>query len=126
METKHLDIKSSLKAALTEMGDNGDSTWMDRLTWVMLGRRAALQVDLKASSAEMSAEMTLGVNPRLPSDILGDMGPLMSDGQTKELLQDLRHNNLLPAVQMSADRNQQTNLPDMSNTTHVHIKKGQP
>ena len=122
METKHLDIKSSLKAAPTELGDNGDSTWMDRLPWVMLGRRVALQVDLKASSAEM----TLGVNPQLPTDILGDMGPPMSDGQTKELLQDLRHNNLLPAVQMSADRNQQTNLPDMSNTTHVHIKKGQP
>ena len=74
---------------------------MHRLPWVMLGRRVALQVDLKASSAEM----TLGVNPRLPSDILGDMGPPTSDGQTKELLQDLRHNNLLPAVQMLADRN---------------------
>ena len=46
-ERFHRAMKASLRASLM------DSSWVDRLPWVMLGLRSAPKDDLQASSAEL-------------------------------------------------------------------------
>ena len=41
LERQHRDIKSSLKAVLSHMGDTHGHQWLAALPWVLLGRRTA-------------------------------------------------------------------------------------
>lgn len=61
-ERFHRDMKASLRASLT------DSSWADRLPWVMLGLRSAPKEDLQASSAEL----VYGQPLRVPGEFLPD------------------------------------------------------
>ena len=73
VERQHKDLKTGLKASLMDMGDQYGEKWMDRLPWVLLGRRTTYQPALKATPAEM----VLGSNPTIPGDVIGIPGPPM-------------------------------------------------
>ena len=66
LERQHQTLKNSLKAVLEEMGDKHGEEWLNHLPLVLLGRRVALQSDLGCSASEL----TFGVNPRIPGQIL--------------------------------------------------------
>ena len=74
-----------LKAALYAMGDKHGENWMAHLPWVMLARRTAFQPDLGTSPAEM----TFGMTPRLPPDLIGEPGQPLSSPEAEKLLEGL-------------------------------------
>ena len=86
----------------------------------MLGRRTAFQPALDCTAAELG----LGENPTIPGDIVGEPGPPLSQGQIKDLLEGLQRNASRPPVQTTHNRNPHINQPDLSNVTHVYVKKG--
>ena len=71
VERQHRDIKIGLKTSLMQMGDEFGETWMDRLPWVMLGRRTCYQPALDATAADL----VFGATPLVPGDIIGEPGP---------------------------------------------------
>ena len=109
-----------LKAALYTMGDKHGESWLSHLPWVMLARRTALQRDLGTSPAEL----TLGLHPRLPPDLLGEPGQPLSNAETETLLEGLRAKSARQAVQPSHHGEKPVNLPDLGHVTHVFIKRG--
>ena len=104
------------------MADTHGSEWMDHLPWVLLGRRTAYQQDLKTTAAELA----LGINPTLPAGLIGEPGPPLENEKVNELLQGLREKNERKAVQTSSHNTEKINLPDLSEVTHVLVKKGKP
>ena len=120
VERQHKDIKDGLKAALHEAGDLHGATWVDRLPWIMLGRRTAYQPALDCSAADL----VLGANPTIPGDLIGEPGPPLTKGQTQELLQALQMNAAKPPTQTTHNRTIPENFPDLSKVTHIYLKKG--
>ena len=102
------------------MGDKHGENWLSHLPWVMLARRTALQPDLGTSPAEM----TLGMHPRLPPDLLGEPGQPLSSPESEKLLEGLRAKAARPAVQPSHHGDKPVNLPNLDHVTHVFIKRG--
>ena len=86
VERRHRDIKASLKAALVQMANSSADKWVDRLPWVMLFRRSMIQRDLQTSPAEL----TLGMTPMLPGDLLGEESEPMTNDALREVLEGLR------------------------------------
>ena len=109
-----------MKAALYAMGDKHGENWIAHLPWVMLARRTAFQPDLGTSPAEM----TFGMTPRLPPDLIGEPGQPLSSPEAEKLLEGLRQKAARPAVQTSHHGEKQTNWPDLKGVTHVFIKRG--
>ena len=68
--------------------------------------------------------MVMGANPMIPGDIIGVPGPPIKGKQLKELLQGLRINAARPPVQTTHNRDIAVNYPDLSNVTHVFVKRG--
>ena len=120
IERQHKDIKVGLKTALYAMGDKHGENWLSHLPWVLLARRTALQPDLGTSPAEM----TLGMHPRLPPDLLGEPGQPLSSPESEKLLEGLRAKAARPAVQPSHHGDKPVNLPNLDHVTHVFIKRG--
>ena len=120
VERQHKDLKTGLKASLMDMGDHYGEKWMDRLPWVLLGRRTTYQPALKATPAEM----VLGSNPTVPGDVIGIPGPPLEGPQLREILDGLRRNAARPAVQTTHNRTAPINYPNLDNVTHVYVKKG--
>ena len=120
VERQHRDIKDGLKASLHAIGDSHDSTWVDRLPWVMLGRRTAFQPALDCSASDM----VLGANPTIPGDLIGEPSPPLSKGRVQELLQALQMNAAKPPIQTIHIRKIPVNCPDTSKVTHIYLKKG--
>ena len=103
LERQYRDIKTSLKAALEdlslrssmeEMAEKFQNKGLDQLPWVLLGKRVTLQQDLGASPCEL----TMGLNVRIPGQILRDPGSIPSDEDLKELLHQVRTNTSNPPV----------------------------
>ena len=66
----------------------------------------------------------MGSNPTIPGDIVGEPGPPLKGDQLKQLLDTLRQNAAKDPIPMTHNRNPPINYPDLSNVTHVYIKKG--
>lgn len=62
-ERFHRSLKAALRASLK------DSSWVDRLPWVLLGLRSAPKEDLQASSAQL----VLGQSVRVPGEFLAGL-----------------------------------------------------
>ena len=121
VERKHQDLKNSLRAALVEMGNTERDRWMEALPWVLLGRRVAYQPNLDASSAQM----VLGMAPKIPGQLLGHPGPPLNRVQTRHLLDKLYKMSDRPPIPTSG----KTEILDIDNTlavTHVYVKKDNP
>ena len=120
VERQHRDLKIGLKTTLMAMGDEFGEKWMDRLPWVLLGRRTVLQPALDATAAEM----VYGTNPTVPGDIIGEPGPPLQGEQLQSLLQGLRRNAARPPVQPTHNRQPPVNYPNLDQTTHVYVRRG--
>ena len=102
------------------MGDQHGATWMDRLPWVMLGKRTAYQPALDCTASDM----VYGGNPTIPGDLIGEPGPPLTSEDRHHLLQTLQMNADRAPTQTVHNRTPAINYPDLSNITHVYIKKG--
>ena len=121
IERKHQDLKNSLKAALVELGNSERDKWMDSLPWVMLGRRVAFQPNLCASSAQL----VLGMSPRIPGQLLGHPGPPLTNVQVKHLLDQLYKLADRPPVPTSGEK-AKFDIEDTESATHVYVKVDNP
>ena len=121
IERKHQDLKNSLRASLIEMGNTNRDQWMKALPWVLLGRRVAFQPSLDASSAQM----VLGMSPRIPGQILGHPGPPLNNIQLKGLLNQLYRFHDRPAMPMSGKR-ETFDIDNTLDVTHVYVKVDNP
>ena len=121
LERRHQTIKNSLKASLIDMGNHHGDKWTSALPWVMLGKRAALQPDLDASSSMLA----FGRSPLLPGQLLGHPGPPLSTLQTKALLEELYKLDTRPAIQTSATVDP-IDISYTKNVTHVYVKVDEP
>lgn len=93
---------------------------MDRLPWVMLGRRTAFQPALDCSAAEL----VFGGTPTIPGDLAGEPSQPLTQPQLKQLLHGLQANASRAPVQTTHNRHRPINLPDLSKVTHVYLRKG--
>ena len=121
IERKHQDIKNSLKAALVAMGNTHRDKWMDALPWVMLGRRMSYQPNLDASSAQL----VLGMSPRIPGQLLGHPGPPLDSVQIKNLLDKLYKMADRPPIPTSGKK-EQLDIHNTLDDTHVYFKVDNP
>ena len=72
LERQHRDLKESLKATIEDMVEKHQNKWMDQLPFILLGKRVALQPDIGASPCELA----MGLNVRIPGQILRDPGEI--------------------------------------------------
>ena len=120
VERQHRDIKLGLKTTLRDMGDQYGTRWMDRLPWVMLGRRTTFQPALDATAAEL----VFGSNPLIPGDMAGEPGPPLRGEKMKQLLEGLRQNAARPPRPTTHNREQKVNYPEgLANVTHVWVRR---
>ena len=103
------------------MGNKHRDQWMRALPWVMLGRRVAFQPSLDASSAQM----VLGMSPRIPGQLLGHPGPPLNKVQLRGLLDQLYKLHDKPPMPMSGKR-EKFDISHTENATHVYVKVDNP
>lgn len=123
IERKHRDVKLGLKTSLQQFGDESGASWMSRLPWVLLARRTAFQPELDTSAAEL----VLGVDPKLPGDMVAEPGPPMTNVQVQQLLEGMRSKAARAAIQPSSHRNPPVYMPKgIENVTHVRVQRAKP
>ena len=72
IERQNSTIKTSLKAALIQMGEEHKENWYNFLPWILLMKRTAYQADLQASPSMLC----YGTNPMVPGDLLREPGDM--------------------------------------------------
>ena len=117
LERQHQTLKTSLKAALVEMGELYQDKWYDYLPWVLLMKRASFQKELQTSPAFLC----YGTNPAIPGDLLVD-----PEGNTepdlKKLINYLHKHDNLPPNQTTKVQQELVPEPPLS-VTHVYTKQ---
>ena len=103
------------------MGNKERDKWMKALPWVLLGRRVAFQPFLDASSAQM----VLGMSPKIPGQLLGHPGPPLNTIQLKGLLDQLYKLHDKPAIPTSGKR-EVNDITITEQATHVYVKVDNP
>ena len=118
MERQHQTLKTSLKAALIDMGDEYKDRWYDFLPWILLLKRSSFQKELGASPAMMA----YGNNLAIPGDLLRDPGEPLSVTELtklKEFVNKIDHKN--PKVNSNPVKHEIPEPPD--SVTHVYTKQ---
>ena len=121
IERKHQDLKNSLRASLIDMGNKERDKWMTALPWVLLGKRIQFQPHLDTSSAQL----VLGMSPRIPGQLLGHPGPPLNTAQLKALLNQLYKLADRPGIPTSGKR-EILDIENTQNATHVYVKVDNP
>ena len=122
LERQHRSIKDSLKAAIVDMGEKHQDKWLDILPFVLLGRRVAVQPDLQASASEYA----LGMNVKIPGQILVEPGQYETEESLQTLLENVRNKTNNPTRQTSRHNKSETELPDLpEGLTHVFTRQHQ-
>ena len=120
IERAHQSIKNSIKAKLVEMGDTYQSNWIQYLPWVLLGLRSSFNQTLGTSSAEM----TLGLHPQLPGQVLADPEDIeYSKDHVDNILRKLQFKNNRVAVPTNLNRPNPKVPPLPTNVTHVYVRR---
>ena len=120
LERQHRPLKDGLKAAIEDMTEKHQDKWLDFLPFILLGRRVALQPDIKASASEL----TFGMNMRIPGQILYDPGDLPDGPTLHGILSDVRNKTNKTAVQTSNHGAPEKVLPAIpNNVTHVYTRQ---
>ena len=129
LERQHRDVKTSIKASLEDlklrstmedMANKFQNKWLDQLPWVLLGKRVTLQTDLGASPCELA----MGLNVRIPGQILREPGDLPDSETLKELLHQVRVNTNNPPIPTSNHRGPEPKLPPIpEGISHVYTKQ---
>ena len=117
-ERQNSTIKTSLKAALIEMGEKHKNDWYDFLPWILLMKRTSYQKELDASPSML----VYGSNPAIPGDCLINPGEEMSGPDLKELAKNLTKLDQAQPKQTSSSTNNPVEEPPKS-VTHVYIKE---
>ena len=94
---------------------------MDALPWVLLGLRVKYQPNLDASSAQM----VLGMSPRIPGQVMGHPGPPLNSSQLRALLDQLYVMADREPVPTTTKVNK-LDIHDTTNATHVYVKVENP
>ena len=119
LERQHRTLKTSLKAALLQMGDRHGQNWLPMLPWILLGQRTAFQPELGTSAAEM----VFGSTPKIPGDLAG--ADLDLDKDIPSLLERIRQKAARPNVPTAHHSDPIPHLPSaMKNATHVYVRRG--
>ena len=117
IERQHADLKNSLKAVLSTIGDAHGDQWVDVLPWVVLGRHTSFNADLGATPAEA----VFGQNPRVPGDMPFAM---KEDEPIQDMLERVKANAKRPPMQTSLHKNPMFYMPATAETcTHVYTKR---
>ena len=118
IERQHSTLKTSLKAALVQMGEQYKERWYDFLPWVLLNKRVAYQKQLGTSPSML----VMGFNPAIPGDLLRDPGQELSGPDLKELVEHMNKVDNLPPKPTFSPK--QTNVVDPpQDVTHVYAKE---
>ena len=97
VERQNSTIKTSLKAALLQMGEDHKENWYDMLPWILLMKRTSYQKDLGASPSMLC----YGSNPAVPGDLLRDPGAPMTSSEMEELKNFVENLNNKTPIQTS-------------------------
>ena len=118
IERQHSTLKTSLKAAMIQMGDTYQDKWYDYLPWILLMKRISFQEELGTSPAVLC----YGTNLAVPGDLLRDPGEPLSEPEIKELVKYMgKQNAKLPHP---THKPEQTLVPEPPATvTHVYTKQ---
>ena len=119
LERQHDTLKTSLKAAMIQMGDKYQDKWYDYLPWVLLNKRVSHQKELGASPSEL----VFGNNDvAIPGDLLQDPGEPLSKLDISKLVSKLQQKtNRNPAPTYTNPNQTQVPEPPAS-VTHVYTK----
>ena len=117
IERQHSTLKTSLKAALIQMGDKYQENWYDYLPWVLLMKRTSFQAHLNASPAML----TYGSNLVIPGDLLRE--PNQIEGPDLErLAKAMQKVDQKPAIQTSVGKQTPVDPPPKT-IKHVYTKQ---
>ena len=119
IERQNSTIKTSLKAALIQMGEEHKENWYNFLPWILLMKRTAYQADLKASPAML----TYGSNLTIPGDLLRQPSDL-SGPDLENLANFMQKVNNKPPIQTSTKPQTLVEPPPLS-VKHVYTKQHQ-
>ena len=119
-ERQNSTIKTSLKAALVEMGEKHKNNWYDFLPWILLMKRVSYQKELDASPSML----VYGSNPAVPGDCLVNPGDDMDTADLQNLVKQLtKLDSATPKQTSSQPSNQIPVLEPPQSVTHVYIKE---
>ena len=117
VERTHQSIKTSLKAALVEIGDTKREHWMDYLPFVMLGRRISLHNDMGCSPAEVA----FGEPLVIPGALTDPSAP--DNKNIRDIIQNVQQSVNRKPTPTSKHRQEPVYFPESINTTtHVYLK----
>ena len=118
IERQNSTIKTSLKAALVQMGEDYKENWYDFLPWVLLMKRTSFQKELGTSPAFLA----YGTNLAVPGDLLRDPGEPFTEPELEQLVKFMgKHNNKEP-IPTSIKPQVEVPEPPLS-VTHVYTKQ---
>ena len=118
VERQHSTLKTSLKAALLDMGEKYKDKWVDFLPWVLLMKRNAYQKELGTSPAIL----TFGTAPMVPGDVLRDPGDPLSEPQLQELVDFMQKSNNQEPKQTFKPNQEEVPEPP-ADVTHVYTRQ---
>ena len=122
LERQHRPLKESLKAAIEDMGNKYQESWMDYLPLVLLGKNTAFQPDIGASPSEM----TFGLNVRIPGQLLNDPEEDLTKADLRALLTSVRQKTSIPVSQPSRHNPPERKLPGIpENAKFAYTKQHQ-
>ena len=105
---------------MEEMANKFQDKWLDQLPWVLLGKRVTLQPDVGASPSQL----TMGLNVKIPGQILREPGDMPDSETLKELLHQVRVNTNNPPVPTSNHRAPEPTLPPIpEGVSYVYTKQ---
>lgn len=118
VERQHSTLKTSLKAALVEMGEKYQDRWYDFLPWILLMKRCSYQKELNASPAML----TYGTNLSIPGDLLRDPGEPFNEDELKNLVDFMAKTNNMEAKQTTKPKQVEVEEPPET-VTHVYTRQ---
>ena len=117
-ERQNSTIKTSLKAALIEMGQKHQGNWYNYLPWILLMKRASYQKELDTSPSML----VYGADPVIPGDCLINPGDDLALPDLKQLAEDLTKLDLAAPRQTSSQSTNPVEEPP-STVTHVYVRE---
>ena len=118
VERQNSTIKTSLKTALIQMGEQYKEEWYNFLPWILLMKRVAFQNELKTSPAFLA----YGMNLSIPGDLLRDPGSPYTEPELKELVRHMHKTNEAPPIPTRQPHQEIVPEPPQS-ITHVYTKQ---
>ena len=118
VERQHATLKTSLKAALVDMGEKYKDRWYDFLPWILLLKRISYQKELGTSPAML----TYGTNLAIPGDLLRTPDNSLSEPDLEKLVNFMQKLDNKSAPQTTTPKQELVESPPDS-ITHVYTRQ---